>query len=251
MVRALLAGTKTQTRRICKPQPISVGSSGKRRVYRDEDFKRAWETYKGSGECDANRDCPYGQPGDRLWVRETWAPCEAPIRAGCFQFAADGAVGQLVSTNGGDEWWERNGHTIGISDRALLGVWVGQPSKWRPSIHMPRGCSRLTLEIAGVRVERLRDISEADAIAEGVESPAAEREDHDRSICPACGGTGLHLALGQNLGVTEVDCRECDTNAKRYRHLWESINGPGSWDANPWVWVVEFKRADRKVGGDG
>lgn len=118
-----------------------------------------------------------------------------------------------------------------------------EPRKTIVSIHMPRWASRLTLEITGVRVERLQDISDSEAVAEGVESPSAEREDHDRSICPTCGGTGLHLALGQNLGVTEVDCRECDTHAKRYRHLWESINGAGSWDANPWVWVVEFKRA--------
>ena len=238
MVRALLAGTKTQTRRICKPQPISVGSSGKRRVYRDEDFKRAWETYKGSGECDANRDCPYGQPGDRLWVRETWAPCEAPIRAGCFQFAADGAVGQLVSTNGGDEWWERNGHTIGISDRALLGVWVGQPSKWRPSIHMPRGCSRLTLEITAVRVERLQDISEAAAIAEGSFLGRCSCQEMRRR--PSTAIESMFVQTG------------CHIHGTEYCALWESINGPGSWDTNPWVWVVEFKRREASKGvGDG
>jgi hypothetical protein len=107
---------------------------------------------------------------------------------------------------------------------------------------MPRWASRITLEITGVRVERLNDCSEVDAMAEGVEPPETEREDHDWSICPACGGTGLHGSLGDNLGYREVDCTDCDTHAKRYRHLWNAINGPGSWDANPWVWVVEFRR---------
>jgi len=115
--------------------------------------------------------------------------------------------------------------------------------KWRPSIHMPRWASRIDLEVTGVRVERLQDISEADADAEGCERLDSEREEHDWKLCPKCGGTRLHNALGPNLGVIfDVDCQHCDTYVKRYQHLWEAINGPGSWAANPWVWVVEFRR---------
>jgi hypothetical protein len=90
---------------------------------------------------------------------------------------------------------------------------------WRPAIHMPRAASRITLEITGVRVERLQDISEDDALAEGCSSTAIVHEDGEDY-------TG-HYA------------------SEEYQVLWESINGPGSWDANPWVWVVEFKRLEQ------
>ena len=91
---------------------------------------------------------------------------------------------------------------------------------WKPSIHMPRWASRITLEVTGVRVERLQDISEADAIAEGVTGVSS-------------GGVTLFTTTG-------VNCFQAAKDA--YAALWELINGPGSWDANPWVWVVEFKR---------
>lgn len=108
---------------------------------------------------------------------------------------------------------------------------------------MPRWASRILLEITAVRVERLHDISEADARAEGVEPPDTERDNHDYSICPQCGGTGLYDSFGPNYGVRpDTDCALCDSHAKRYRYLWESINGPGSWAANPWVWCLTFKR---------
>lgn len=103
-----------------------------------------------------------------------------------------------------------------------------------------------------MRVERLSDISEADAEAEGVESLdsrlSEERTHHDfdRALCSNCGGLRLYMSGGLN-GVTfDTDCMQCDTHAKRFRHLWESINGAGSWAANPFVWVVSFKRADQR-----
>jgi hypothetical protein len=167
MVRALLAGTKTQTRRVAKGLALEWLSEG---------FEPAFVA------DDANGLCPYGHPGDRLWVRETWRPVNE-VHA---DYAAD----------------------YNASDLGSLGP-------WKPSIHMPRWASRITLEIVSVRVERLQDISEGDAIAEGV------------------GGD-----------VTVTPCFSVD----RYRELWESINGPGSWEANPWVWVVEFKRESMKRG---
>ena len=96
---------------------------------------------------------------------------------------------------------------------------VAPRQPWRPAIHMPRAASRITLEITGVRVERLQDISEDDALAEGCSSTAIVHEDGEDY-------TG-HYA------------------SEEYQVLWESINGPGSWDANPWVWVVEFKRLEQ------
>ena len=184
MVRALLAGTKSQTRRVCKPAQFYSLSS----VVEVPDPLERGQVYNGSHfgdeEGDVSFASPYGGRGDRLWVREAhwWFKDEHDPVTGYFppkltiedvEYRADGDDGRKV---------------------------------WRPSIHMPRWASRITLEITRVRVERLQDISEADAVAEGVYTDPA---------CPAYDG---------------------------YRTLWEQINGSGSWDLNPWVWVVEFRR---------
>jgi len=179
MVRALLAGTKTQTRRVCKP----ANESNLTFVTRCGGF---W----GDEDGDVLFTCPYGQPGLRLWVRETWA----------YETHA------LASKH-----YEQEGPWVYAADNR--GTQGRLCDRWRPSIHMFRAASRLTLEITGVRVERLQDISEADAIAEG----------WPKQIDP-----GAHT--GGNGGPFDW-----------YRALWESINGPGSWDANPWVWCISFK----------
>lgn len=217
MVRAKLDGRKTQTRRICNPQPVSVGSLGKRRVYRDEEFKRAWETIKGTGECDQDRDCPYGQPGDRLWVKETF------YAYGRWETRFDAAKGRdawhfvdMTIESGKQYRYAADMGDNGTPERGKGGV-----VRWwkRPAIFMPRVASRLTDEITAVRVERLWNISDADAIAEGI----ARYENHTFGLDDpaACMGPSATVA---------------------YMRLWEHINGPGSWDANPWVWVVEFRR---------
>lgn len=168
MVRALLAGTKTQTRRIAKP-------------------KRSIEPMTD--------ECPYGQPGDRLWVREA-------IRLVPGQEPDDG-------TDRVDSTYEADG-TFTVAD-----AWPWRRS-YLPSMHCPRGLSRITLEITGVRVERLQSISEADAQAEGcaVECMTPTGDDSGSAIYGPGG----------------------------YRALWDEINGAGAWDANPWVWAVTFKR---------
>ena len=111
---------------------------------------------------------------------------------------------------------------------------------------MPRWASRLVVEITDVRVERLNDCSEADAIAEGVEpveQEDIERTEPDHSICRWCGGNRLYTAFsGQGGALPDTDCLHCDTHLKRYEQLWDHINGAGAWEANPWVWVVELKR---------
>jgi hypothetical protein len=192
-VRAILAGTKTQTRRVVKIKNLDFVGGGPRDGadwndpscwgFEDCNTGRNWALASGD-DVDDIFACPYGVPGDRLWVRETHL-----IVGG--KDSADPRVVYRASNDGPDAW---------IS-----------PS-WAPSIHMPRWASRLTLEITGVRVERLQNISEADAMAEGA-SPV---------LVPPDGGDQPHVV--------------------GYCDLWESINGPGSWDANPWVWVVAFRR---------
>jgi hypothetical protein len=187
MVRALLTGTKTQTRRVVKVH--IVASMDPPRGKADVE---AWYPFVELGDgsfVSVTTLCPYGQPGDRLWVRETFSRHvdESGFGSDKTIYRADG---------------ERDG---------ML---------WTPSIHMPRWASRITLEVTGVRVERLQDISEADAVAEGI-------------VMEPEGYWGIE-------GADEDHLRSTPEIA--YRNLWESINGPGSWDANPWVWVVEFKR---------
>ena len=195
MVRAILAGTKTQTRRVVKPQP--------RRVDCGVPFGDAPAWARAEPGSMVMR-CPYGQPGDRLWARETWARDDED---GVLMYRAD--VGRDMNANA----WEQ-------------GRLEGAPRyRWRPSIHMPRWASRITLEITGVRVERLQDISEGDAIAEGVNRFHGMLKDED-------------AAAFNRIGPVEFN----GFPIIRYGVLWESINGPASWDANPWVWVVEFNR---------
>ena len=178
MVRALLAGTKTQTRRIVKARDLE------------------WmDVHQGLREPDNAERCPYGQPGDRLWVRETFARIDGQTRP---WIETDY---QATYTHG-----DRLGDTLGIKKR------------WTPSIHMPRHASRITLEVTGVRVERLQDIDLADALAEGISDTGALILD----------------SAGNEQGGPIAE----------YAVLWEQINGPGSWDANPWVWVIEFKRVE-------
>ena len=195
MVRALLAGTKTQTRRVVKGAPEDW-SPVQPQVYAPTIVDRHGDEQPGPdafGAGDEQGDhwirCPYGQPGDRLYVRETWA---AP-------HAYDHLPPRLIPT-------DARIHYAATEDRGGL--------LWRPSIHMPRWASRITLEVTGVKVERLQNISEADAIAEGTP-----------------GGHGAIPGYSYNATPTE-----------HYKWLWESINGPGSWDANPHVWCVSFKR---------
>ncbi|HCC2946136.1 TPA: hypothetical protein M4219_005062 [Klebsiella pneumoniae] len=211
MVRALLSGRKTQTRRIIKPQPeatLSGSLSGK------------WLSRPLNGLLlpkieDIAIHCPFGVVGDRIWVRETWAIlgnedgccidweeklCKADersaariYRASCEQRPGNYGLWSIPD----DADWKP--HT---KDYQYEGA-------WRPSIHMPRWASRILLEITGVRVERLRSMSQDDARAEGVIAASGPME------------AGL-----------------------AFRELWDSIYGEESWKANPWVWVIEFKRVE-------
>lgn len=199
MVRALLAGTKTQTRRALTCQPTATPTAV--RVFRDKAGTKPviaalWDAPEGA---DCACLCAYGVPGDRLWVKETWS-----LPGGRLRYRADG-------------------------EKANGDVWA-----WAPSIHMRRTDSRITLEVTGVRIERVQDISEADAIAEGVAADPALRGDDDLAVHQIA---REHDAAAGRIGAMPMP-------VARYALLWDSINGkyPNNWNANPWAWVVEFRR---------
>lgn len=203
MVRAKREGRKTQTRRFIKPQPERIGPDADDGSdvwkWKDWVWNGAIETAvkEDGGRCAMAAACPYGQPGDLLWVRENFAwgsDFYGPARA---FYQADHVDCR------GPQSCEDGFH------------------KWKPSIHMPRAASRLTLELTAVRVQRLRDISEEDAIAEG------------------CGRSAAGLFCGAPHKAHGFP-RQFNTAREAFRDLWESINGPGSWAENPWVWALTF-----------
>jgi hypothetical protein len=200
MIRALLAGRKTQTRRAIKSAPVNVVS------FIGADNLPTWEY----GLClthdraiNKHVRCPYGQPGDQLWVREA------------FRFDAmwdarpPRDVPRLYGGEQSDVFYEARAYD-----------W-GRPGRLRPGMFMPRWASRITLNVTDVRVQRLNDTSEADATAEGSQEP---------SLVPLIGA--------------------CWSERDAYAKLWEHINGPGSWEANPWVWAVSFTLEGAQHAGE-
>lgn len=198
MIKALLSGSKSQTRRILKPQPHFYN------VWQDECSGEWFQSGHGEAGDDLLR-IPYA-PGDRLWVREAWRTGLAYEDLPPSAMGGDEQV--LFECDGETERW-----------------WPGssEPGRLRPSIHMPRWASRITLEVTDVRVQRLQEISADDAIAEGCY--------FERWI------TGEYPHFDQGVAA--------DNRAlvRMFRNLWESIHGPGSWDENPWCVAVTFRRA--------
>lgn len=195
MVRAILSGQKTVTRRACKPQPSAHAHTSSAD---GNPMSAWWETGK-----DINR-CPYGQPGERLWVRETWYCDHFDVISGPYLKPSDLNLDEA-----------RSDGTLVYAADGLAPYECEQPA-WKPSIHMPRWACRILLEITEVRVERLQDITEQQALAEGVASCAQDLDPDGNGYSP-----------GELFSI-----------------LWSSINGTDSWNANPWVWVVEFKRVE-------
>lgn len=239
MVLAILDGAKTQTRRVMKPQPEhSQFHSWKGKYIYDGEhsmwcwkdilLENIWDFPNNEDRIELAKHSPYGVPGDRLWVRETWASAYM-----------DGAWGTAFRADGSFSLGKKR-HEKGPHFHAKE---LGPHVRWKPSIFLPRCASRIVLEITDVRVQRLQEISEEDAIAEGVESPETERYDHNFSICPQCAGTRLYTSF-RNMGACfDTDCLLCDTNAKRFQHLWNSINEKKyPWSSNSFIWAISFKR---------
>lgn len=193
MVRAILAGRKTQTRRAISPHSFRAAGAPDHAQAITFDGER-WQYGDNDGYHDMRPPpCRYGERGDRLWVRETWRA--DGYRPADTIYRADFSEAHLAEVKG------------------LV--------PWRPAIHMQRARSRIALEITAVRAERLYAITIVDEIAEGVT--------HYRCGHPDCSGPGGEA--GMHYGPRGA-----------YFELWEQINGKGSWDENPWVWVVEFRR---------
>ncbi|CCG99864.1 hypothetical protein FAES_1854 [Fibrella aestuarina BUZ 2] len=209
MVQANQAGIKSQTRRI----------TGKLKVV-NEQLRHDWTVtpiavkgglpcfvFTAPGMADVVASSPYGKPGDVLWVRETYCPLvdhhwakEQPYAYKADQTSADS-----------DDYRQQY-------------IKAGYPYQWKPSIHMPYAACRMWLQVKSVRVERLQDISEADARAEGATQ-------------------GIYRPYGENGCQLEVN--EYARYVDGYRFIWHNINGPGSWEKNPFVWVVEYQRIEK------
>lgn len=221
MVRALLAGTKTQTRRLVNGTVEDVAQPfwwGARRVVHRPKCVRdlceqvdSYETACGGWDCTADgrtERSPYGQPGDHLWVKETFG-----------RLTGNGI--RTVYRADDDPPKGRDGSPV-------------EGMRWTPSIFMPRALSRITLELTSVRVERLQAISEADAAAEGI-IPG------DGSWVTVDGEAHQRRIGGWYIGPDDWSGHNAPTHA--YRELWDEINGRGAWAENPWVWVLGFRRA--------
>lgn len=200
MVRAILEGRKTVTRREIKPSMRSADTQFELHQQPDGSWMPL-HTFDESSMDDQGTEhqikCPYGKPGDRMWVRETFnssADCRPPV-AEPFIYAAD------LNSDGRTKW----------------------AARWKPSIHMPRIASRILLEITDVRVERLQDVSDDQALAEGVRLYTD------------------HAELGDWYHVEGIDTYSASPK-KSFELLWSSINGADAWNSNPWCWAVEFKR---------
>lgn len=197
MVRAILEGRKTVTRRAIKSDWIQ---SERAPIQVAPGAFHFW--------CSGEHSCPYGMPGDRLWLRES---LQYDSECGHY-YAAGGAHGETVYLS---SLFDDDAAQTGYSYDGRL------PERSVPSIHLPRRYSRILLEITDVSVERLHAITYEHAAAEGV-----HRDEHRMWYATEDGGIAHRYPQGA------------------FRDLWESINGPGSWDANPWVWAVEFKRVE-------
>lgn len=220
MVRAILDGQKTQTRRIFKHNitQLEVDKVGYTAFTPEGCISiRGTRKIDGNGYAEWFVKCPYGQPGDRLWVRETWAKVCHSENGQCYGDECLECSFEYRADNPGQKW-------AGDWPNELPGLEVPDGCKWKPSLFMPRAASRIMLEIEQIRVERLQQISEADAISEGA-SELLTRDD---------------LML-----FSELDPhipRPFAPHQFGFLKIWLLINGAKSWNDNPWVWVITFKK---------
>ncbi len=229
MVQANLEGRKTQTRRTKGLENISELAT---EIVRSDQWKKQGDwvarfKYKGEEKYAVTNviKCPYGQVGDVLWVREKWTQNGLKY----YRYAAD---------------WPNEVYISGEPKGTFIGEGVPEKfkGKWKPSIHMPKEACRLFLRITNIRVERLKDITDQDAIAEGIEGYFEKLfmewryRDYDKK-------------LQKGYGKSNIDYPTWREPVSSFKSLWESINGKDSWEANPWVWVVEFEKLEGKPDG--
>jgi hypothetical protein len=206
MVRAILDDRKTMTRRLRGLEEVNrLQAEGLAVKYAGT--VSDYHLFMVGGTV-LHAKCPYGRPGDRLWVRETWCP------------ACDPVTSQLIWSEDGNTYkvhYRANGYEVVCDDGDGFTAFNKdgtEKSPWRPSIHMFRWMSRITLEVTGVRVERLQEITAADCIAEGI-------------------------VVSGNMDPCDIASAARDA----FRDLWDSINGKTHpWLSNPWVWVLSFRR---------
>jgi hypothetical protein len=196
MVRAILDGSKTQTRRVAKEFDEMPNLDG---------ILQRFPRQNG---------CPHGTPGDRLWVRETWAAFTQPTHEYGESDLVKGPIAEAVETHGPLAYvYKADGNSL--------------PDRWRPSIFMPRIASRILLEITDVRVQRLQEISDEDARAEGIEY-----------------SDEYAVRQHAHVGLDEGDWIPNAPPIPSFRSLWDTIHGSGAWHANPWVWAITFQRLE-------
>lgn len=203
LVPEILEGTKTQTRRVIKPQPVLNMVKGVEQWSYNTKTTSTWlNDSKGPWKL-LQELCPYGQPGDRLWVRETFK-CNGTMAGPRITYRAkerhDSQCLETVFEDAPDSHW-----------------WLEDDNSWRPSIHMPRWASRITLEIVSVRVQRVQEISDFDAFQEGARS------------------------LG-----SKITGPYCKSHIEGFFQLWNSINADRGygWHLNPWVWAITFRKVE-------
>lgn len=207
MVQAILEGRKTQTRRIIKPQPI------------EKSCTELVAKMSGHENALLYDDCKYGIPGDHLWVRETH------YRYGHWKKNGMTKTGKQKWSFIPDPHFSEVRYVDNPPMKIEKNTFRGIGWYKRSSLFMPRTASRINLKITNIRVERLNDITEEDAQKEGIEKITCKQHP-------------------ENISYRDVNCRVIayDTAIDAFHQLWESINGIGSWNQNPWVWVIEFKR---------
>jgi len=233
MVRAILDGRKTQTRRAIKPVPTINGVGA---IFdegdRQEDFVEPYWVFPET--------CKYGKPGDLLWVRETWAPLYGKPGDLLWVRETWAPLADCVVLNCA---YYRLDHEEARSSGSRVDV------KWRPSIHMPRWASRITLRITDIRVERLQDISEEDARAEGCEARPFPGPWWQGYRDLGDGELFHQQAVGETPPDWMIEPKKMpstpwlDQSARDgFWSIWMGLHGSGAWEANPWVWVVAFER---------
>lgn len=233
MVRAILGGTKTQTRRVVTPQPKeNPGLNCRRLIF----FRRNGRVAGNVADVSSEIFSPYGIVGDRLWVRETYVPLK-----GSGEVVTPAEASYVLFRDGSQKFREGDYYYQEKPRPYVASAWDRVRGKWRPSIHMPRWASRISLEVAAVRVEPLQEITPEDAIAEGLSK--LTKDDGrtwkygivDRDGLPGSDDEGWQW---QSWSTDLVEA---------YSVLWDSINAARgfSWESNPWVWRIAFRRVEQ------